>query len=218
MQKLFILALAAICSFTACTKDAIRGNGTISTREIPVTAFTSVESHYDIKAIIRYGSTRNVKATGYDNLLEILDFSVENNVLKLKFNQQYNQIRNSNVVAEITVPTLEGVAIHGSNNIEVRDIEGGNTLSARIHGSGSIRVLNSRYDSASLKVHGSGDIDAQGLRVKIAEAAIHGHGDILVSATEKMKAGIYGNGNIHVWGNPQLQSEIHGKGRIYKRQ
>jgi hypothetical protein len=218
MQKLFILALAATFSFAACTKDAIRGSGTISTREIPVAAFTAVESHYDIKAIIRYGSTPNVKATGYDNLLDILDFSVENNVLRLKFNQQYNQVRGSNVVAEITVPVLEGIAIHGSNDIEVRDIQAGNALNARIHGSGNIRVLNSRYDTASLQVHGSGDIDAQGLQVKIATAVIHGHGDILVSATEKMKAGIYGNGNIHVWGNPQLETEIHGNGRVYKRQ
>lgn len=218
MQKLFILALAAIFAFTACTKEIIRGNGTISTREIPVAAFKSVESHYDIKATIRYGSTRNVKATGFDNLLDILDFSVENNVLKLKFNQQYNQIRGSNVVADITLPALESVAIHGSNDIEVRDLQAGNTFRARIHGNGSIRVLNSRYDTASLHVHGSGNIDAQGLQVKVAEANIHGHGDILVRATEKMKAGIYGNGNIHVWGNPQLQSEINGNGRIYKRQ
>lgn len=218
MQKLFILVIAAGVSFASCTKDAIRGNGTISTRELPVAAFTAVESHYDIKAIIRYGSTRNVKATGYDNLLDILDFSVENNVLRLKFNQQYNQVRNSNVVAEITVPVLEGVAIHGSNNIEVRDIQAGNVFDARIHGSGSIRVLNSSYDTATLKVHGSGDIDAQGLQVKVAEAAVHGHGDILVTAREKLKAGIYGNGNIHVWGNPQVQSEIHGNGRIYRRQ
>jgi hypothetical protein len=218
MQKLFILMLAAAFSFASCTKDAIRGNGTVSTREIPVAAFTAVESHYNIKAVIRYGSTRNVKATGFDNLLDILDFTVENSVLKLKFNQQYNQIRGSNVVAEITVPTLNGVAIHGSTDIEVRDIQAGNAFSARIHGSGNIRVVNSRYDTASLHVHGSGDIDAQGLQVKVAEANIHGHGDILVRATEKMKAGIYGNGNIHVWGNPQLQSEINGNGRIYKRQ
>jgi hypothetical protein len=218
MQKLFILALAAIFALTACTKDAIRGNGTISTREIPAAAFTAVESHYDIKAIIRYGATRNVKATGYDNLLDILDFSVENNTLKLKFNQQYNQVRGSNVVAEITVPVLERVAIHGSNDIEVRDIQAGTAFSARIHGSGNIRVFNSRYDTTSLHVHGSGDIDAQGLQVKVAEANIHGHGDILVRATEKMKAGIYGNGNIHVWGNPQLQTEIRGNGRVYLRQ
>jgi hypothetical protein len=218
MQKLFILLVAACFSFLSCTKDAIRGSGTISTREIATTAFSAVESHYDIKAIIRYGTVHNVKATGYDNLLDILDFSVENNTLKLKFNQQYNQVRGSNVVAEITVPVLERVAIHGSNDIEVRDIQAGAAFNARIHGSGNIRILNSRYDSASLHVHGSGDIDAQGLQVKVAEANIHGHGDILIRATEKMKAGIYGNGNIHVWGNPQLQTEIHGNGRIYKRQ
>lgn len=218
LSKTLALFLIVILGFiSSCSKEVIRGAGSIGTRTINVPAFTSVESHYDIKALISYGTTQEVTATGYDNLLNILDFKVENGILKLKFNTTYNTIRNGNVVANIKIPVLSAATIHGSQNIDVNSFLNGNVMHAKIHGSGSIRINSSSYQSALLEVYGSGNIDAQGLQAKQAEAKIHGSGNINVSVLERLKAGIFGSGNIYYWGNPALETTQSGSGRIIKR-
>lgn len=218
MKHLIVFfSITAAAFFSSCNKEVIRGSGSNGTKTINVPAFTAVESHYDIKAVISYGPAQEVTATGYNNLLNILDFSVENGVLKLKFSTDYNTIRNGNVVASIRVPDLTAVTIHGSENIEISNFSNGISLQAFIHGSGDIRVNNSNYQSALLKVHGSGNIEAQGLQVAQAEAAIHGSGNTSVSVTEHLKAGIYGSGNIYYWGNPAVETSLNGSGKVIKR-
>jgi hypothetical protein len=149
--------------------------------------------------------------------LNILDFKVENGVLKLKFNTNYNTIRNGNVVAHIKIPLLSAITIHGSQNIDVNGFLNGAAIHAKIHGSGSIRVNNTSYQSALLEVFGSGNIDAQGLQTKQAEAKIHGSGNMTVSVLERLNAGIFGSGNIYYWGNPALETTLSGSGRVIKR-
>jgi len=107
IKSLFLVLFVISSSFfTSCKKESIRGSGSIGSRAITLQTFTSVESHYDIKAVISYGPTQEIIAKGYDNLLNILDCKVENGVLKLKFNTNYNTIRNGNVVVNIKIPIL----------------------------------------------------------------------------------------------------------------
>jgi hypothetical protein len=218
MKKLFLLlCIATATGISSCNKELITGSGTIGSKTMNLQPFTAVESHYDIKAVIIYGNVQEVTATGYDNLLNILDFKVENGILKLKFNTTYNTIRNSNIVAYIKLPILSSVAIHGSQNIEVNGFSNGNTINAKIHGSGHIRINGSEYQSALLEVHGSGDIDAQGLRAKLAEAKIHGSGNASVFVIDRLKAGIFGSGSVYFWGNPTVETTVNGSGRVIRR-
>jgi hypothetical protein len=218
MKNTYLLWIITISLFTvSCRKDVIRGGGSISTRTLVLPAFSSVESHYDIKANISYQVSQEVTVTGYDNLLNILDVRVENGVLKLKYNQDYNTIRNGNVVTNIKVPAVSGTVIHGSNDIRVGGFLKGDSLHTKIHGSGNIHIENSQYRTALLEVFGSGKIDAQALQTKEAEANIHGSGRISISVSHRLKAGIFGSGNIYYWGNPVLETTINGSGRIIKR-
>ncbi|MCU0323124.1 MAG: DUF2807 domain-containing protein, partial [Chitinophagaceae bacterium] len=83
---------------TSCQKDVIKGSGNIIEKNIPITGFHSVETHYDIQAILTHGTTTKVVASGYENIMDLLDFQVINGVLQLKFNTVYNRIKNANVV------------------------------------------------------------------------------------------------------------------------
>jgi hypothetical protein len=218
IKRLFLL-IFVISSyfFTSCNKESIRGSGSIGSRTINLQTFTSVESNYDIKAVISYGTTQEVIAVGYDNLLNILDFKVENGVLKLKFNTNYNTIRNGNVVANIKIPVLSGASIHGSQHIDVNGFISGTAIHAKIHGSGSIHFSNSSYQSALLEVYGSGNIDAQNLQAKQAEVNIHGSGNVNISVSERLKVGIFGSGSTFYRGSPVLETTLNGSGRIIKR-
>ena len=211
--SLFLLATVLF----ACRKDVIRGEGNTITQTKTVAAFTGVETHYDIKAIITYGATQQVEVSGYENLLNVLETPVENGVLKLKFKTGYHTIKNVNVVARLQLPALTSATIHGSNNIEVTGFTNDNAFTGQIHGSGSIKVANSAFEKATLRINGSGDIDARGLQAKEATAHINGSGEVFVSVSDKLIATINGSGNINYWGNPAVETSIQGSGRVVKK-
>ncbi len=217
MKRIILFSLAAfVLIISSCTKDVIRGGGSISTRTMNLPAFSAIESYYDISAHIIYGTEQEVSVTGYDNLLNILDFKVENGVLKMMYDKDYENIRNGNIVATIKIPMINKATIHGSQNVSISNFTGNNVY-AKIHGSGMIEVNNSTYQSAFLDIYGSGDIDAQTLQTKEAETNIHGSGNISVAVSDHMKASIYGSGNVYYWGNPVIETEQHGSGRVIKR-
>lgn len=214
-QLLFILATVSLV--TSCSKDVIKGSGNIATQTRNVPVFHSVETHYDIAANIRYGASQEVQATGYENLLNVLETTVENGVLKLKFNQRYNTVRNGNIVANITLPAVRKVTIHGSGDITVSNFTNGTAFSALIHGSGNIKVQNSSFQTASARIHGSGDIEARTLQAKEATADVYGSGDIFIAVTDKLKATIHGSGSVSYWGSPTVETALHGSGRVIKK-
>lgn len=216
-QFSLFLGIALAIIFTSCCKEIIRGKGNIGSITMNVPTFTAVETHSDIKAIISYATYLEVTATGYENLLNILDFKVENGVLKLNFNTTYNTIRNGNIVATIKLPVLSSAVIHGNKNLEVSDFSNGASFNAAIHGNGNILVRNCNYQSAVLEIHGRGSIEAQGLQIKEAVSSIHNSGNCSVSVTDKLVAKIFAAGNIYYWGNPLLEIALNGNGKVVKR-
>jgi Putative auto-transporter adhesin, head GIN domain len=212
-----LLLLAGAFIFSSCNKEMIRGGGSKSTRTVSLPVFTAVETHYDIAAEISYGNAQEVSVTGYDNLLNILDFKVEGDVLKLKYNTHYNTIRNGNVVARIKIPAISKAGIYGSADINITGFTNGNILNTGIYGSGKIRVSNSNYQLVLLDMYGSGDIDAQGLQTKQAEVIVHGSGSTSISVSDRLKAAIFGSGNVYYWGNPTVETSQNGSGRVIKR-
>jgi len=216
MKPIAMLATLLLL-FSSCSKNAISGSGDVVTQTRSVSAFTGVETHYDIAAVITYGNTQEVRVTGYENLINILETKVENGVLKLTFKHDYNTIRNVNVVAYITVPAITKATIHGSRNIDVSGFAAGNNFSALIHGSGNIKVRNSAFQNAEARIHGSGDIDARTTQAKEAVASINGSGSISIAVSDKLTATIQGSGNVNYWGNPTVETNIQGSGRVVKR-
>lgn len=217
--SLIIIAVVAIL-FVSCKKDAIRGNGRTITRTIPDLAsksFTSVEAHYDIDAVITYGTSAEVKVTGYENLLDILEPELDNGVLKLKYSKRYNTIRNGNIRYEIVIPRIERAGIYGSGDIKVKGFLAGNRFTAGIYGSGNITVENSNYQSATVDMYGSGKVEARGLQVRNALVNVHGSGHSNISVSEKLTTKMFGSGNVYYWGNPIIETSQNGSGRVIKR-
>lgn len=212
---LFTLAIVALS--TACQKNMIRGNGLQGSRFLTLPAFSQVELHHDIKANISYGTTQTMKVSGYENLLDILDLHVDGNTLKIKFNDQYYNIRNNNVVADISLPMLSKAVINGSGNLSIAGFQQGSQMEAFINGSGNIEMANCEYEKAFLTVNGSGDINSKGLLAKEVNADIYGSGQISISVIEKLVARIFGSGNVYYWGNPIVEVSLNGSGRVIRK-
>ena len=213
----FFLVALAVVAVVSCKKDSIRGTGPVVTRTLSIAGFSSVEAHYDIDAVITYGNIPEVKVTGYENLLDILEPELDNGVLKLKYSKQYNNIRNGNVRFEIIIPRIERAGIYGSGDIKVKGFLTGNQFTAGIYGSGGITVENSNYEEATLDIYGSGKIETQGLQVKNALVNVYGSGNSYISVSEKLITKIFGSGDVYYWGSPVVEITQNGSGRVVKR-
>lgn len=111
-----MLAGLALLS-ASCNKEILRGEGTTGSMLFGLAPFTGVETSQGIQTVIRYGNTREIKATGYQNLLNELDPRVENGILKLRYNNRYHRIQNGNLVVYITVPEMNEAALTGSSDL-----------------------------------------------------------------------------------------------------
>ncbi|MFY7652925.1 MAG: head GIN domain-containing protein [Chitinophagaceae bacterium] len=216
-NKAYFIGFIYILFFSSCAKDVLRGSGSVSSRELNLTNFKGVETHYDIDAHIIYGTQFKVTITGYDNLLNELDCQVINGILKLTFKNQYHSVKNSNVKAVIEMPDLQFLGIYGSGNLFAKNFAQGNKLNLHIHGSGDIEVQKSVYQELVLRINGSGNINTKDTQTNSADVAINGSGDIYVKPTTLLKAAINGSGNIYYYGNPQITITQNGSGRIIKK-
>jgi hypothetical protein len=215
MKKILIL-IAAVISFSACTKEHIRGSGITITADRQVPLFKKVKVEGSGNVTIVHGATHQVKVTGYENLVQIYETNVVNGNLILKFSDNYN-VRNSNISVAITVPAIEGVYINGSGTIDMTSMTGSN-FEAEINGSGDMDLINSAYTNVFYRVNGSGHIDARTVQSTDADANISGSGDIDVHVAGKLKARISGSGNINYWGNPtEVDAEVSGSGKVSRR-
>ncbi|MFY7652565.1 MAG: head GIN domain-containing protein [Chitinophagaceae bacterium] len=217
INNAYFIGFICILFLSSCSKDVLRGSGSVSSRELNLTNFTGVETHYDIDAQITYSNQFKVAISGYDNLLNELDYQITNGILKLSFKNQYHSVKNSNVKAVIEMPNLQVLGIYGSGNLLAKGFEQGNKLNLHIHGSGDIEVQNSVYQELLLRINGSGNIDTKNTQTNSADVAINGSGDIYVKPTSLLKASINGSGNIYYYGNPQITITQNGSGRIIKK-
>lgn len=213
-MKAIMLILSVALFFTSCKKTTIRGSGATITETRAVTAFTGVRVEGTGKVKIVHGLTQKVEVTGFENLVPIYETNVTNNILTVKFKNDYYNVRNNNVSVSIVIPFLRNATINGTGEISFSDFIGG-TITTEINGSGDIHTHNNYYDDAVLKINGSGFIRGAGIKATNADVEVNGSGKIEITCTDKLKATIHGSGEITYWGTPtQVVTNISGSGKV----
>ncbi len=228
---LIILVVSIQVLFSSCTKD-FRGEGPIVTQLLDVSEFTGVSTESSIDVIISQGEFQSVAVTGYENLIDKLDLSVKNGVLKVDVkNGNYS---NLNLELIIEIPTLSKLKTNGSGNITVgqfnssnleMNIEGSgnivatsglnidNKLTSKIDGSGYIDVAGI-VTSEEIKIDGSGDYNGFNLESNECNVFINGSGDAEVLVTDRLDIKVNGSGNTYYRGTPNISSTVDGSGKI----
>lgn len=97
----------------------------------------------------------------------------------------------------IVTPRIEGVAISGGGHIETAGAFGS-------------------QHSITAAVHGGGSIDTRTLDAQDATAAVDGGGEIRLTARHGLTAAINGGGRIRYRGDPSLTEAINGGGSVSK--
>lgn len=232
MKNLLFLVLSAslVLTFLSCKKD---NNGPMTTQTEDLKPFTGVATHSFIDVNIYYGTEQTVELTGPENLLEKVILSVEKGRLNIKMkNGTYTS--NKNIVADITIPMLDFVAITGSGDVWIDKFEGLNNLELNITGSGDIEsstlaiqeqldveitgsgeiTLQGSASSSTIEIRGSGDYQAYGMATNTCEVEIRGSGNVETQVDQTLKVSISGSGDVHYKGSPSVNVDISGSGNV----
>lgn len=231
MKKLLALLLVLL---VACEKpsDCIESEGTIMTREVPVTAFTRIEVYRGIGVEITQGPEYKVMLQSGENFINNIQVVQEGNVLKIRDKSTCNWVREYGVAKVIiTAPNLE--EIYSKTEQDIRSVGTLNYPLLHIyandaHGDGvpgaatGDFVLNvntteftiennnvSRFfitgqaQNASLIFWaGDGRIEAQNLEVQNMYVYSRGSNDMLVKPMQYIHGSIVSTGNVVLFHTP----------------
>ena len=198
--KVYLLVattLLLVAFMSSCENDGIigiRGQGEMVNQTILVNDFTQVSSEISGNLHITYGTEKLITVSGQQNILDNLDFDVENGKLEIEFDKNVRNHDGLNIF--ITTDDLDYIALNGSGNIV------------------STNKFVSPYD-VEYVISGSGDIDFE-VEAPNVKTTITGSGNInLETKTSKVTTVISGSGNANLNGIAEaLDIIISGSGDI----
>ena len=155
------------------------GSGTLVTERLALSGFTGIEIGGSWEVTVRPGPY-DVQVTVDDNVVDDLRVEVRGDALHFGLRPQV-RLRRVTLRAQVTMPTLDAVAVSGSGAATFSDFES--------------RALR-------LSVTGSGDVQGSGISVGVMDAAVSGSGDITLEgcARESASVSITGSGDVTLRG------------------
>jgi hypothetical protein len=235
MKFLYLLLFCSITfSFSHCTK-VIKGSGHYITEERRVPVFSGVESFGGFEVFVVHSNTPGVRITAEDNIIDELETSVVNNILKIKFKKHLN-VRHGDITVTVSTKELNHLSLGGSGDIKAQgtwasddfsiNLSGSgdilasvqsNFVNAKLSGSGDI-TLNGTSNRLQYALSGSGNIRAYSLQTEEAIVSVNGSGNCEVNVSEKLNARISGSGKIYYKGDPEeVVQHVSGSGKVIRQ-
>ncbi len=213
LKSLSLTLLIVAFSLTGLGCTGVAGSGTAATDKRTVGAFSEVEVHGVIELELTLGKTHSVELSGDDNLLPLLDATVEGDRLIIKGTKSMSP--KLPLIAKVTAPNVS--LARGSGATKLR-IEGVNNDELKIELSGAGKVeAKGKTKALALQVSGAGDIDAKALSVESVKVSVSGAGQIDLAEPNELDVDISGAGEVRYSGDPKITKDISGAGELIKR-
>lgn len=213
-KRMIPLILAFSVLFSACSKDAIRGEGPVITETRALSGFDRITVNGSTKVYISPGTGFSVEVNGYGNLLPYFETRVINNGLELGYTPGTN-IKNDNTEVYISLPVLAGLETNGSADfICTGNFPPVSDFNAKVTGSGHIYFSRGSCIQFRSVLEGSGSINMLNMSSSKAETNITGSGTTEISVSQELNVRISGSGKVYYRGNPVISSSISGSGEI----
>lgn len=211
------IVLTAILAFSSCTRERIKGQGSVISENRNISGFTEISTEGSTNIHIMQGSSFKVELRGYSNLLPYYETKLVNNTLQLGYRKDVN-VKNDNTELYITMPAITGLSLAGSGNISTSGVFAGvPDFHARVTGSGNIEFSSGTATNFYSTIDGSGNIRALNLQADKAETNTTGSGDTEITANTQLKVRISGSGNVYYRGSPVISTNITGSGTVKPR-
>jgi hypothetical protein len=225
-------SISFLLVFNSCNK--VKGKGDVVSETRNVSGFNAISLSMEGEVFFTPDSVYSVEIQAQQNILDVIETQVEGGTLVLK-TQDHTVLGNHDPIRiYIHAPSIKGLDVSGSGNIQAGAVMDQPDLNYNISGSGNITIdeLKSKQlygrisgsgnitgnagssDYANLTISGSGNLNFLDIIADTAYVTISGSGDINVYAVKYLDVTISGSGNVRYNGNPVVNMHISGSGNV----
>ena len=173
------------------------GEGPIVEKTIPMDPFHSVSVDGSFNVSIAEAAEQSVVVATQENIFQYVKKDVVDGVLYLSL--ESGTFMRYDLSVKLGVPSVSGIVLNGSGDIEVGSFTGMNNLSILLDGSGDVKSIDMLEISnqLDLELRGSGDVNLK-LKTPEIKAKLNGSGDIILEGeASKLFADLNGSGDIN---------------------
>ena len=218
---------------------SVRGSGHSATETRALADFQAIALSGSMDLEVRQGVAQSVQVRADDNLLALLETTVESGgngpTLHVRWKKGENVHSGSRVRVSVTLPRLVALATSGSGDMKVESFTTP-SLQLSISGAGDAKLNQLNTDELSIRIAGSGDVSGSGKATKLkigisgsgdvqladlaadeVSVKIAGSGDAAVNAGKTLDVSIAGSGDVSYTGNAAVKLSTTGSGSVTKR-
>lgn len=206
-------ASVLIVAASALTGCAALDPGKPVTEERSVTDVAAVELDTDGDLTVRVGATPSLTMTAGAHIIDRLTAEVDDGVLRLGMTGE-PMLRNGDIRYELTVTSLESIAVVGSGDASV-DFSGAVAPIVSVRGSGDVEARGIDASEVQLTVDGSGGIEVSDVQVETLTVRVDGSGGVTIDgAAEAQRVELNGDGSYDAAGlrSARAMVTVHGAG------
>lgn len=215
MSKLITLGALTVVLAAGCIppwEDGIDGSGDVVTETREVGGFTSVELDGEGELIITQGDTELLSIESDDNILPVIESTVENGTLRLDV-ENGKSIKNfTRLVYTLTVTNLNSISMDGAASIRVENFTT-DALAVSMDGAGEF-VISGMATSQTISFDGASSYDGRDFATAQTTVRIDGAGDVTVRVSDMLDVEIDGTGDVVYLGDPEVTQSIDGTGSV----
>jgi len=163
--------------------------------------------------ILQVGDRRPFEVSADGNLLPLIETSVKDGLLTIRFSQPVQP--RSPLRFRAGTKKLDHVSAAGAASMTIIGVHGAK-FALELSGAGSVDLAG-EVGELDVVLSGAGNVDAQRLRARLAHAVVSGTGNVDLFVIDQLTAEISGAGSIYYIGEPRVESNITGVGKVGRK-
>lgn len=176
----------------------VEGKGDLVEKTISLDKFTMLDIKGQADVKVTYGPKQIVKVQAQENILELLDFTINAGKLTIGTKNNYSITNSKGITIDIVTPEA------------ITDYD--------ISGAGKVDISGKPQQDLNIKIAGAAkfeafDVDVDNVNIEIAGAA-----DCDVKAIKTLNVSIAGTGSVRYKGDPAVTKSIAGIGSVKKEE
>jgi hypothetical protein len=216
-------------------RSAASGNERSETRQPGSFSRVALGGPFDVE--IRQGTREAVTLRGDDNLLSLIETTIEgdgpNATLNVRF-RKGTTVNAKHIAVVVEMVRVDAIVMGGVGDVVAKGLKTGkltvtlggvgkidlssldtDDLSLTLGGNGNVKV-DGRATTMKLSLAGKGSCETDGLAANDVTVTIAGNGDAHVRADKSLHVTIAGHGNVVYRGDALLSTTVFGNGSVRK--
>jgi hypothetical protein len=213
--------------------EQVQGSGRLVKQTRQIGNFSGLSLGLPGRLELRIGNTESVTIEADDNLLPLIETTVEGGNLQIRANRRNLNLQSKAIRIVVQARSIERLALGGSGSIDADTLRGrkldvdlggsgsinlkgveSDALAVSLGGSGDLRAAGGTAGAVTVSIGGSGDVDLGRVQARSASVTIAGSGEATVWPRNELSATIAGSGDVNYYGDPQVSKSTVGSGGV----